>query len=89
VPEPPVLRPRGHPQTVVRENGMLVVRGEQVERWVAMTDLDNDEALHLRRPRLRRAGLDRALRAAGARPGETVRIGSWSFTYEPASEAGR
>jgi GTP-binding protein len=55
--------------------GRFAVSGESVERMVAMTDLDNDEAVrHLHR-RLERMGVIRRLRALGAKDGNRVRIG--------------
>jgi GTP-binding protein len=63
------------------EDGAYRVAGPAVERAVAMTDLDSDEAVaHLQR-RLRQAGVDRALREAGCRAGDTVRIGAAEFEW--------
>ena len=68
--------------TVVRaEEDVFQVLGEGVERAVAMTDMGSDEAVaHLQR-RLRTAGVDAALREAGAREGHTVRIGQVEFEW--------
>jgi len=67
--------------TVEREDGAFRVRGAAVERAVAMTDLDSEEAVgHLQR-RLRGAGIDDALAAAGCAEGDTVRIGPAEFTF--------
>lgn len=63
--------------------GIYRVQGEQVERLVTMTDLKNPEGLrHLGR-RLRKLGVDRLLREAGARDGDTVRISDYEFELEP------
>jgi GTP-binding protein len=72
------------PIEVVRDpDGRLRVRGDRPERWVAMTDLDNPEGVaHLQR-RLRRAGVDELLAAAGARQGDEVLVGEAAFEYEP------
>jgi GTP-binding protein len=48
---------------------------------VATTDLENDEAVVRLQRRLRRAGVDAALRAAGAAEGDTVRIGDAEFLF--------
>lgn len=67
---------------VVREDddGWRVV-GETLEREVAMTDLDSDDAVARLQRRMRVAGIDAALAAAGCVEGDTVRIGRAEFTY--------
>jgi GTP-binding protein len=76
------------PIEVVRAAGGWRVLGDRPERWVAMSDLDNPEAVaHLQR-RLRRAGVDELLAAAGARPGDEVLIGAAAFEYQPDLSAG-
>jgi len=67
---------------VTREpDGAFRVGGAGVERWVAMTDFDNDEAVAYLQRRLERAGIEDALRAAGARSGDLVRLGEWEFEF--------
>ncbi len=61
---------------------VMVVAGQAVERLVAMTDLENEEAVARLQRSLRRAGVDEALRRAGAVPGMTVRVGSVEFSFE-------
>jgi GTP-binding protein len=67
--------------TVAREDGVYRVLGAPVEREVAMTDLDSEEAVARLQRRLRQAGIDQALRAAGATQGDTVRIGEVEFEW--------
>ena len=64
-----------------REGGGFVVVGRTVERAVGLSDLTDPDAMALVQRRLKRLGVDRALRRAGARPGDDVRIGQLSFTY--------
>jgi GTP-binding protein len=64
------------------DTGAYVVIGRQAERAVALSDLTNPEALAEAHRRLRSLGVDRALARAGARSGDTVRIGALSFEYE-------
>jgi GTP-binding protein len=59
------------------------VVGRQAERAVALSDLTNPEALAYAQGRLRSLGVDRALARAGAQEGDLVRIGSFTFEYEP------
>lgn len=65
------------------EEGVFVVEGRQVERRVAMTNLDNEEALLRLQHALRRFGVFAALQAAGVQEGDTVRIGDLEFEYVP------
>lgn len=71
------------PLRVRREDGMYVVEGKAVERRVAMTDFSNKEAVRRLKRYFVRAGVEEALRSAGIKPGETVRIGRDQFEYWP------
>lgn len=66
---------------VVREDDGFRVVGELVERMVGRIDLENDEAVARLQRKLRAAGVDAALAAAGCRAGDTVLIGEGEFTY--------
>lgn len=76
--------PPGERVNVEREDGAWRVTGREVERWVAMTDLSNPEAVGHLQTRLERAGVERALADAGARHGDEVRIGGAVFEWWPA-----
>jgi GTP-binding protein len=67
---------------------MFVVRGGKPERWVRQTDFSNNEAIGYLGDRLARLGVEAELAAAGATPGETVRIGTIEFDWEPTLYAG-
>jgi GTP-binding protein len=60
-----------------------VVEGRAAERAVNLADLTVPEAADFAASRLRRLGVDEALAAAGAQPGDDVRIGTIVFTYDP------
>ncbi|GAB4275007.1 MAG: GTPase ObgE [Coriobacteriia bacterium] len=62
--------------------GRFLVEGEVVERWVVMTDMENEEAVAYLQKRLARAGIERALVEAGARDGDEVQIGAVSFNLD-------
>ena len=47
-----------------------------------MNDLTNADALAYVQYRLKRLGVDRALARAGAREGDLVHVGGFTFTYE-------
>jgi GTP-binding protein len=61
--------------TIRREDGAYVVRGRAAERAVAMTNMENEEALTYLQKRLSRLGVTQALEEAGVKAGDTVRFG--------------
>lgn len=70
------------PRFVIRrQDGMLVVTGREIERHVAMTDLDNEEAVERLQRIMQVMGLERALRDQGACNGDTVSIGKFEFEF--------
>lgn len=60
------------------------VHGSGIERMVVQTEWDNDEAVAFLQRRMERAGVERALTAAGAVAGDEVRIMDIAFEFEPA-----
>lgn len=66
---------------VVKEGGRYLVTGQVVERLVARTDFENEEAVGFLQERLERLGVSDALRQAGAAPGEDVVIGDMEFEF--------
>ncbi len=83
--EPVVLRPAAleGPVRIEPEGDAYRVVSRRVERWVAMLPLDVPEAVRHLQGRMRRAGVERALVAAGARAGDTVLIGPDEFAFDP------
>ncbi|MDQ3782501.1 MAG: GTPase ObgE [Actinomycetota bacterium] len=69
--------------TVRRSADGWLVEGRSAARAVGLADLTLPEAADLAAHRLRRLGVDNALAAAGAQPGDDVRIGDLVFTYDP------
>jgi GTP-binding protein len=82
-----VVRPRAVDEkgfTIERDtDGVFVVRGSQVERWVRQTNFDNDEAVGYLGDRLDRLGVEAALAKQGAQAGDPVRIGDREFDWQP------
>ncbi len=79
-----VLRPaeaRLDAFTVTAEKDYFVVRGVQMERLFAKADLDNEDAVAYLQQVIERAGLNDALRRAGAVPGDTVVVGESEFEF--------
>jgi len=84
VEEMPVYRPEADPSlfTVVRDiDGAWRVEGEAVERSAAMTYWEYDEAVRRFQRMLREIGVEQALSDAGARTGDTVRIGEYELEW--------
>jgi GTP-binding protein len=73
-------RSRGAP-AVSRDGEAFRVTSDGIERLVGMTDMESDEAVARLQQKLRAAGVDSALAAAGCKEGDTVRIGELEFTY--------
>jgi GTP-binding protein len=63
--------------------GVFVIRGARVERWVRQTNFDNDEAVGYLADRLERLGIEEALAKQGAQGGDPVRIGDREFDWQP------
>jgi GTP-binding protein len=80
-------RKRDKRQFEVTREGEHIYRvsGRSVERWVVQTEWDNDEAVVFLQQRLKRAGVEDALVAAGAREGDEVRISGRAFEFDGGS----
>ena len=74
-------RPLGPTYTIDREEGGWRVTGPAAERAVRFADLTVPEAADMASRRLARLGVDDALRNAGARVGDEVRIGDLAFEF--------
>lgn len=58
------------------------VRGKNIERLVAMTNFDNEEALYRFQLIWKRLAIDAALKEKGVKEGDTVRIRDMVFDYK-------
>jgi GTP-binding protein len=76
-------RPLGPTFRVHRDGAGWRVEGAAAERAVGFADLTIPEAADMAARRLARLGVDDALIAAGAIPGDEVRIGDLSFEFVP------
>ncbi len=74
-------RPRRQAPAVSLEGDVYRVTADGIERLVAMTDMESEEGVARLQQKLRSAGVDAALAAAGCVDGDTVRIGDLEFTY--------
>ncbi len=66
---------------VVKEEDGYRVLGKRMERMVAMTDLENRDAVRYLARRLQRIGVIDELRKAGVEEGDDVAIGEFEFAY--------
>jgi GTPase len=60
----------------------FTVSGRSVERMVIMTDMNNEDAVGYLQRRMLRAGVEKALTAAGAVDGDEITIGAVTFDFE-------
>jgi GTP-binding protein len=76
--EIPVLRPRGRERLEIEEvdEGVFEIRGDRAEEDALKLGEGGYEALDELQDRLKRMGLERGLRRAGARPGAVLRVGT-------------
>lgn len=72
--------------TIELEDGAFRVRGKRIERLAVQTNFDNEESAERFQRELLRTGVDPALRKAGIRPGDMVRIGPVELEWEPPEE---
>lgn len=82
-----LYRTVGDSLSVVPEDGAWRITGEAPNRWAAMTDMNNAEGVEYLQSRLEKAGSEKALAEAGARPGDDVRIGEAVFEWWPQGTA--
>ena len=67
--------------TIVEDEGPLIIHGNRIERLVAMTNLENRDAIHYLYRKLQRIGVIKELEKLGAEDGDNVQVGELEFTY--------
>jgi GTPase len=77
------IRPEETEVVVQREGEAWRVRSEKAERMLRRYDVNNPEALGFIQERLVAEGIEDALASAGAREGDSVRIGDIEFEFTP------
>jgi len=68
---------------VERKGDQYFVRGKKAERFAAMTNFHQQEAVRRFQNILKKMGVEKELARQGAQPGDSVRIGKIEFFYEP------
>ncbi|MEO5965312.1 MAG: GTPase ObgE [Candidatus Limnocylindrales bacterium] len=74
--------------SIEREDGAFRVRGKRVERLTNQTNFENEESAERFQRELFRTGIDGALRKAGIRRGDQVRIAAIALEWEPPEDRG-
>ncbi|MDR3589305.1 MAG: GTPase ObgE [Negativicutes bacterium] len=64
------------------EDGAFMVQGKGIDKLVAMTNFENDEALRRFQLIWRKLGIDISLRERGIKEGDTVRIRGMEFEFK-------
>ena len=72
---------REKPFSIVRDNKVYVIKGEEVEKLFKMTNFNTEEALVRFSNKLRRMGIDDELEKMGIQEGDIVRILDYEFEY--------
>jgi GTPase len=70
---------------ILRDSGTLRVAGRDLERRAEGLDPDDDADVAALAGELEELGVERALRDAGARPGDDILVGAHRFTFKPRS----
>ena len=70
------------PFTITKENEHFVVKGDRVEKLFKMSRLDTDEAILRFSNKLRKMGLDDALKENGAKEGDIIKILDFEFEFK-------
>ena len=72
---------QGEPFEVAKDGGVYFVSGREMDRLIASVNFDNEESLNWFHRSLRRLGVIDALRAEGAKEGDSVVIGEMEFDF--------
>lgn len=69
------------PFTIVKDNKVYVIKGDEVEKLFKMTNFNTEEALVRFSHKLRKMGIDDELERMGIQEGDIVRILDYEFEY--------
>ena len=72
---------QGEPFRIEKDGGVYFVSGREMDRLIASVNFDNEESLNWFHRSLRRLGVIDALRAEGAKEGDSVVIGDMEFDF--------
>ncbi|MEI7743931.1 MAG: GTPase ObgE [Chloroflexota bacterium] len=72
--------------SIEREDDAFRVRGKRIERSVVQTNFENEESAERFQRELAKSGIELALKRAGVRPGDNVRIASVELEWDPPED---
>ena len=84
----PRIEAPGDGLAIAREDVAFRVRGRRIERLTTQTNFEVEESAERFQRELARHGVDVALRKAGVRPGDAVRIAAVELEWEPQEVGG-
>jgi GTP-binding protein len=70
------------PYTITNDNGVWVIKGEEIEKLFKMTKFTEDESIVRFGRKLKGMGVEDALEEAGAKRGDDVQILDYIFTFK-------
>ena len=70
------------PYTITNDNGIWVVKGDEIEKLFKMTKFTEDEGIIRFGRKLRGMGVEEALEEAGAKRGDDIQILDYIFTFK-------
>ena len=70
------------PYTITKEDGIWVIRGEEIEKLFSMTRFSEDEAVQRFARKLKGMGVEDALERLGAKKGDEVQILDYIFEFK-------
>ena len=70
------------PYTITKEDGIWVLKGEEIEKLFKMTRFTEDEGVKRFARKLKGMGVDEELERLGAKPGDEVQILEYVFEWK-------
>ena len=70
------------PYTITKEDGIWMIRGEEIEKLFSMTRFSEDEAVQRFARKLKGMGVEDALERLGAKKGDEVQILDYIFEFK-------
>ena len=67
---------------IVKDNNSFIIKGEKIEKLFKMSRLDTDEAILRFSNKLKRMGIDEALKEKGANEGDIIKILDFEFEFK-------
>ena len=70
------------PFVIIKENENFIIKGDKIEKLFKMSRLDTDEAILRFSNKLRKMGIDDALKEKGAKEGDIIKILDFEFEFK-------